>query len=624
MRRSVLLLILLSYEASLETYNIFDLGTDLFRPFPRSRDEGFVPDYTPKDNQEYDFIIVGAGSAGCVLANRLSEISDWKILLLEAGGNENFFSDIPIFAPFISITPMNWGYTSEPEQRACRGLRGNVCYMPRGKVLGGSSVLNYLIYQRGHPDDYNDWARMGNPGWSYEEVLPYFKKSENIKIDDLKNSKFHGTGGYLDIDHSPYTTPLDRAFKEAGEELGFEWNDPNGERVIGFSRPQATLRNGRRCSSSKAFLEPVRHRRNLKVSKYSTATRILIDPKTRKANGVEFVKLNKRRRVYARREVVLSGGTVGSAQLLMLSGVGPEDHLRELGLDPVVAAPVGHNLQDHITFSGNAFMVNSSGVTVNDMIAASPVSAAAYLAGRGPLTLPGGAAGLAFAQTKLANDSSTGRPDIELVLGAGSLAGDFLGILRSMLGITDEWYWKVYGSVPLERRQQSFALNPILIRPRSVGRLTLRSARHSDPPRLQLNYFDDPNDMRTIREGVRFVQRVINTRAFKRFDTKLNDVPFPGCETLEFDSDEYWECAIMQTSITLDHMAGTCKMGPSGDPSAVVSPRLLVHGIQGLRVADASIMPQIPAAHTHAPVVMIAEKAADMIKEDWGVSTNTV
>lgn len=273
---------------------IFDFWTDLFRPFPHNPSEGFVPDYTPEDQEEFDFIVVGAGSAGCVLANRLSELSQWKVLLIEAGGNENFFSDIPIFAAFISITPMNWGYNSEPEPRACKDLRGKVCYMPRGKVLGGSSVLNFLIYQRGHPEDYNDWARMGNDGWSYPEILPYFKKSENIKIREYKNSSYHGTGGYLDIEHSPFGSPLEKTFKTAGEELGYEWNDPNGEQVIGFSKPQATMRKGRRCSTSKAFLEPIRFRPNLKVSKQSTVMKILIDPSTKTAYGVEFMKQNKR------------------------------------------------------------------------------------------------------------------------------------------------------------------------------------------------------------------------------------------------------------------------------------------------------------------------------------------
>ncbi|XP_034840929.1 glucose dehydrogenase [FAD, quinone]-like [Maniola hyperantus] len=618
MRMSVSIYILLNISgASLERFNLFDFWTNLFRPLPLNEKEGFIPDYRPKDGQEYDFIVVGAGSAGCVLANRLSEITHWKVLLLESGGNENFFSDIPIFAPFLSITPMNWGYNSEPEQKACRDLRGHVCYLPRGKVLGGSSVLNFLIYQRGHPEDYNDWVRMGNEGWSYDEVLPYFKKSENIKIPELINSSYHGSGGYLDIDYAPYSSPLNRAFKEAGEELGYGWNDPNGENVIGFSKPQATMRNGRRCSSSKAFLEPVRFRRNLKVSKHSTVVRILIDPSTNIARGVEFIKNNKRIKVYARREIILSAGSIGSAQLLMLSGVGPKEHLEALGINNLVNLPVGYNLQDHVTFSGNAFIVNTSGLCLNDMIASSPTSAAAYLMGQGPLTTPGGAAGLAFTQTEYAQDLAKGRPDIELVMGAGSLAGDLLGILRSMLGVTDNWYKEVYGSLPLEERQRSFSLNPVLIRPRSVGRVTLRSANFSDQPKIHPNYFDHPNDLQAIKEGVRFAQRVIGTKAFQRYGTRLHNTPFPNCEGYPFNSEAYWECAIMQTSITLDHQVGTCKMGPSSDLTAVVSPRLLVHGIQRLRVADASIIPRIPASHTHAPVVMIAEKASDLIKEDW-------
>jgi choline dehydrogenase-like flavoprotein len=278
----------------METPNVFDVWTDLFRPLPRNPREGFVPDYTPLDHEEFDFIIVGAGSAGCVLANRLTEVTKWKVLLIEAGGNENYFSDVPIFASFLSITPMNWMYSAVPEQNACKDLRGNVCFLPRGKVLGGSSVLNFLIYQRGHPDDYDDWVKMGNPGWSYSEVLPYFKKSENIRIKALRNSTYHGTNGYLDIDHAPYKSPLEQLFKKAGEELGYEWRDPNGEHVIGFSKPQATMRKGRRCSSAKAFLEPIRHRRNLKLTKNSMVNKLLIDANTKKAFGVEFTKNNKR------------------------------------------------------------------------------------------------------------------------------------------------------------------------------------------------------------------------------------------------------------------------------------------------------------------------------------------
>lgn len=277
-----------------DTSRLIDFWTDLFRPFPRNPKEGFIPDYSPDNEEEFDFIVVGAGSAGCALANRLTEITQWNVLLLEAGGNENFFSDIPIFSPFLSLTHMNWGYVSEPEKRACHDLRGKVCFLPRGRVLGGSSVLNFLIYQRGHPDDYNDWYKMGNKGWSYPEVLPYFKKSENIHINDLKNSPYHGTGGYLDIDYSPFHTPLQSAFKRAGEELGYEWNDPNGKNLIGFSKPQATIRKGRRCSSSKAFLEPIRFRKNLKVSKYSSVTKILINNQTKVAFGVEYLKRNVR------------------------------------------------------------------------------------------------------------------------------------------------------------------------------------------------------------------------------------------------------------------------------------------------------------------------------------------
>lgn len=290
----ILYLLCIGTVNSQQPNGIIDFWTDLFRPLPRNPVEGFIPDYAPREQEEFDFIVVGAGSAGCVVANRLTEVKSWRVLLVEAGGNENFFSDIPLFASVMSLTPMNWGYNSEPEAKACKDLRGKVCFLPRGKVLGGSSVLNFLIYQRGHPDDYNDWVKLGNEGWSYDEVLPYFKKSENIRINELKNSSYHGTEGYLDIDYSPFIHPLERSFRKAGQELGYEWTDPNGEKVIGFSKPQATMRRGRRCSTAKAFLEPIRRRENLKVTKFSTVTKLLIDPDTKTAYGVEFNKGTKR------------------------------------------------------------------------------------------------------------------------------------------------------------------------------------------------------------------------------------------------------------------------------------------------------------------------------------------
>ncbi|KAL4706885.1 hypothetical protein ACJJTC_010119 [Scirpophaga incertulas] len=349
---------------------------------------------------------------------------------------------------------------------------------------------------------------------------------------------------------------------------------------------QATMRKGRRCSSSKAFLEPIRHRSNLKVTKYSTVNKILINPDTKTAYGVEFTKHNKRIQVLALREVILSAGVYR----------------------------IGTIVDGIWNWTKKAFIRT-----------ASPVSAVSYMAGRGPLTLPGGAVGLAFARSSLASDDhSATRPDIELVMGGGSLAGDLLGILRSLLGVTDQWYWKVYGSLPLNVRQNSFSINPVLIRPRSVGRLKLRTANFTDPPIIHMNYFHDPKDLKALVHGIRLTQQVIGTSAFQRYATRLHTTPFPGCEKLQFDSDQYWECAIEQTSITLDHQVGTCKMAAVDDKTGVVSPRLLVHNIRGLRVADASIMPRIPAAHTHAPVVMIAEKAADIIKEDWGMRSNSI
>lgn len=273
------------------------------------------------------------------------------------------------------------------------------CNWPKGRALGGTSVINFLIYQRGHRRDFDSWSLAGNDGWSYADVLPYFIKSERNRIPELVRSPYHGHRGYLDIEYAGYQTELVDAFLAAGGEFGYERTDPNGEQLLGFGRAQATMRNGRRCSAAKAFLRPAMDRRNLHISAKSRVTRILIDAKTRRAYGVEFIKNRKRVRVLARKEVIVSAGTIASPQLLMLSGVGPREHLEQLGVPVVQDLRVGYNLQDHVAFNGLEFLVNRT-VTVSEANVQSPLHIFDYLYnGRGPYTLPGGAEALAFVKT---------------------------------------------------------------------------------------------------------------------------------------------------------------------------------------------------------------------------------
>lgn len=278
-------------------------------------------------------------------------------------------------------------------------LEGGVCYWPKGRALGGTSVINYMVFNRGHKDDYNRWSRAGNDGWSYKEVLPYFKKMERIGIDEFKTSKYRGKKGNVDIQHPAYHGRLLDAFIDAGREFGYEENDPNDEQMLGFSQVQATTRNGKRWSAAKAYLRPVKKRSNLFVSMRSWVTRILIDPDTKVAYGVEFIKNRQRYRVNATKEVILSGGAVASPQLLMLSGVGPAKHLNELKIPVIQNLKVGYNLQDHVGLSGLAFVVDEPITISESSVQGMSAIFSYYILGRGPFTLPGGAEGLAFVKT---------------------------------------------------------------------------------------------------------------------------------------------------------------------------------------------------------------------------------
>ncbi|XP_071448674.1 glucose dehydrogenase [FAD, quinone]-like [Hetaerina americana] len=615
----ILTVLLLFLNAPGEAFipRMLEKGINYYFPHPRYA-EG-IPYDTKKFREEYDFIIVGGGTAGCVLANRLTEIPGWQVLLLESGGDELFLADIPIFVSYFQLSHINWGFRTEYQRGMCGANEDGRCNWPRGKVLGGSSAINYMIYTRGHPDDYDRWEEQGNRGWGFRDVLKYFKKSENAHISGIsrnrngKQSPFHSSGGYMDVENIPYRTPLADAYVKAAEEIGIKYNpDYNGAYMDGMSYLQVTTRNGSRVSSSKGFLRPIRGRSNLHVAKHSHVTKINIDPKTKEATGVEFLRDGKRYHVRASKEVILSAGALNSPQILMLSGIGPQYHLKEKGIAVIMDAPgVGDNLMDHLSFSGLIHLIDRPYTLLQDRTINLEAISSYWNHHTGPLTVPGGVENIAYITTNISDCSLA---DVELLIASSSLASDNGLATRRGVGISKDFYNEYFR--PIHGRD-AWTILPVVLRPRSRGRILLRNADPKAWPLMIANYFDDPRDLDVLVASVKHAKKLGSTHTMKKLGSKIYDRPIPGCSQHAFGSDKYWRCGVRRLTFPLHHQCGTAKMGPVGDKMAVVDDSLRVHGIKRLRVVDASIIPTIVAAHLYAPVLMIAEKASDMIKTTW-------
>jgi choline dehydrogenase len=527
----------------------------------------------------YDYVIVGAGSAGCALASRLSEDPDVTVLLLEAGpADRPLYVHIPAATVKLFKTARDWNYATEPQaQAADRRL-----YWPRGRMLGGSSSMNHSMYLRGHRADYDGWAARGNPGWGYDDVLPCFKRGER---NPRGPSDFHGGAGPLWVSDLQEPNPLTSAFLAAGAAVGLApSSDFSAAEAEGVGLTQLTVKNGRRCSAAVAYLGPARGRRNLRVVTGAQATGLLFDG--RRAVGVRYRRRGTEHTAHARREIVLSAGSVNSPQLLMLSGIGPAAHLREHGIPVVHDLPgVGANLQDHLMVP----VIYRCREPVTMSSAETALNILRWLAlRRGPLT-SSGAEACAFVRSR----PDVPAPDLELILVTCMYRNHYLQ--------------------PPPRHEHGFSIVVVLLQPRSVGRITLRSADPFAAPRIEPNYLAEPEDLRVTLVGVALARRIVAAAPFDRYRGPEVD-PGEGCR--DAAALEAW---VRGNCESLYHPVGTSAMGR--DPRAVVDAALRVHGVEGLRVVDASIMPAIIRGHPNATVMMIAEKAAERMAADRRAGT---
>ncbi len=567
--------------------------------------------YNQYTTDTYDFIVVGAGAAGCVIANRLTEVSSWNVLLVEAGKDPPVDSAIPALWPTLSSPQNVWNYQTESTGNGFQSIENRSPFIYRGKMLGGSTSVNAMIYVRGSSKDFDHWASLGDSGWSYRHVLRYFKKLEDIKVPGL-DARIHGYHGPVkvtefDATTAPYPQFATKILVNAFEELNYYYaRDINSDVRNGTTSSLLFVDDGVRVSSATSYLPPLRSRSNFQLWKETLVTRILT--KGSRVAGVEVYKDGKYRRVGCTKEVIVCAGSISSPQLLMLSGIGPKDHLKSFGIPVVADLPVGHNFHDHVTVPLSFALGPPS---LNPRPSTSENDLYEYLTKRRVLSSP--AYGIfAFVTTPSPSKLS---PNFQFTFILSD--NDDSAIMSFVNGCryNQDVVQRVAAAL---RNKSAFLFAPILLKPESKGRVLLNSTSPFVPPRLVDVYLSNQADVESFVEVIKFVRKLVKTKSFRGFDFFMPVLD--ECSQLTDETDQL-ECFVRNTAVSFYHQVGSCKMGPKGDPEAVVDPRLRVLGVSGLRVADGSAVPVVPSGNICVAILMLAERVSDLIKEDYNVAT---